>query len=150
MAVKIEEIIENLETLFDEGITIPLSSGKRIIDIDIAGDLMDDLKLNLPQEILQAKAIVQDRTKILKDAQNEADRIIKEAENRARAILAKDEITRRANEYAKEVTSNANMKASQVKMLSLQQSDKMLIAVQEQLTKNLNEVKKIREVIKKS
>ena len=64
MAVSLETMLENLE----EGMSVPLSGGKRMVDVDAARDIIDDIRINMPQEILQAKAIVQDRAQILAKA----------------------------------------------------------------------------------
>ena len=73
MAVSIEAMLEALEELLEEGMSVPLSGGRRVVDIDQARDIIDDIRINMPQEILQAKAIVQDRARILAKAKKEAE-----------------------------------------------------------------------------
>ena len=76
MAVSIETMLENLEEVLEEGMSVPLSGGKRMVDVDAARDIIDDIRINMPQEILQAKAIVQDRARILAKAKKEIAAIV--------------------------------------------------------------------------
>ncbi len=62
--------------------------------IDELLDIMDDIRLSMPQEIKQARAIVEDRGRIVDDANKEAEAIIKRAEERARAIVAEQAIVK--------------------------------------------------------
>ena len=63
MAVSLETLLENLEEILEEGMSVPLSGGKRMVDVDAARDIIDDIRLNMPAEILQAKAIPHAKTK---------------------------------------------------------------------------------------
>ncbi len=145
----VEEIIESLEDLLDEAVALPLSGGKKLVDVDIARDIIDDIKINLPQEILQARAIVQDRKSILSKANKEAEDIIRRAEERARYLIDREEVVKKATEQAKEIRSVSLTQAAQLKSQLTQFCDGMLISTQEHLIKSLNEVKAAREAIKK-
>ncbi len=149
MAATIENILESLEELLDEAVSVPFSNGKRVVDVDLARDIIDDIKINLPQEILQAKAIVQDRANILQRANKEAEDLIRRAEERARYLIDREEIVKKATEQAKEIRSVSLTQAAQLKSQLTQFCDSMLISTQEHLTKSLNEVKSAREALKK-
>lgn len=149
MAVSLETLLENLEEVLEEGMSVPLSGGKRMVDVDAARDIIDDIRRNMPQEILQAKAIVQDRAQILSKAKKEAEDMVKTAEDRARALLNKDEIVRQAEAKAKAITSEANRQASQLRSTVTKYCDSMLMSTQEQLQKSYNEIKIVRENLKK-
>ena len=47
MAVSIEAMLEALEELLEEGMSVPLSGGKRVVDIDEARDIIDDIRINI-------------------------------------------------------------------------------------------------------
>lgn len=55
MAVTIESMLESLEEVLEEGVSVPLSGGKRMVDVDAARDIIDDIRLSMPSEIAQAK-----------------------------------------------------------------------------------------------
>ena len=61
-----------------------------MVDVEKVRDIIDDIRLNMPAEIRQAKAIVQDRADIVESAKKEAEAIVKRAEDRARAMVAQE------------------------------------------------------------
>ncbi len=149
MAISLEALLENLEEVLEEGMSVPLSGGKRMVDVDAARDIIDDIRLNMPQEILQAKAIVQDRAQILAKAKKEAEDMVKTAEDRARVLLDREEIVRQAEAKAKTITSEANQQAAQLRATVTKYCDNMLASTQEQLQKSYNEMKIVRDSLKK-
>ena len=48
MAVSIESMLEALEELLEEGVGVPLSGGKRFVDVEQARDIIDDIRINMP------------------------------------------------------------------------------------------------------
>ncbi len=149
MAVSIETMLENLEEVLEEGMSVPLSGGKRMVDVDAARDIIDDIRINMPQEILQAKAIVQDRAQILAKAKKEAEEMVRSAEERARKLLDREEIVRQAEEKAKTILSEANQQATELRTTVTKYCDNMMAATQEQLQKSFSEIKLVRDNLKK-
>ena len=149
MAISLEALLENLEEVLEEGMSVPLSGGKRMVDVDAARDIIDDIRLNMPQEILQAKAIVQDRAQILANAKKEAEDMVKTAEERARVLLDREEIVRQAEAKAKTITSEANQQAAQLRATVTKYCDNMLANTQERMQKSFNELKTVRDTLKK-
>ena len=149
MAVSLETLLENLEEILEEGMSVPLSGGKRMVDVDTARDIIDDIRLNMPAEILQAKAIVQDRAQILSKAKKEAEDMVTTAEERARALLNREEIIRQAEAKAKTIVSEAQQQAAQLRTSVTKYCDNLLAGTQEHMQKNYNEIKTLREGLKK-
>lgn len=149
MAVSIESMLEALEELLEEGVGVPLSGGKRLVDVEQARDIIDDIRINMPQEILQAKAIVQDKAQIMAKANREAEEIVRRAEERARHLVDQQEIVFKANEKAKEITQTAQTQATQLKTTVTDYCNSILTQTQEQMQKNLGEIKLIKENLKK-
>ena len=149
MAVSIETMLENLEEILEEGMSVPLSGGKRVVDVEQARDIIDDIRINFPQEVLQAKAIAQDKAKIIANAHKEAEEIVRKAEERARHLIAKEEIVFKANEKAKEIVSTAQSQAQQLKDTVNQYCDTVLTQTYDQLQKSFSEVKIVRDNLKK-
>ena len=89
-----DDMVDLLDDMFEDAVKMPLTGGKCLIDSQKARDLIDDIRMNLPQEIRQAKAIVADRGEIIAIAKQEAEDIIRNAEERARNIVNKDELVK--------------------------------------------------------
>ena len=70
------ELISELEEKIDSSLEIPLIK-KAFVNKEELMNLVGDISLQLPDEVRMAKSIAEDRTRILADAQKQADLIIK-------------------------------------------------------------------------
>ena len=148
--MNIEEILEMLDELLDKSWSLPLSGGRSVVDDEKIRELLDDIRLNLPSEIKQAKAIVADRADILATAKREADAVVRRAEDRARALIAQEEIIKQAQQKAAEILSQAQTKAKELRNASQDFSDDLLRQSEETLTKLLTEVRTTRQAMRSS
>ena len=113
----LDELLEQFDEVLDSGIKIP--GKKTVVDIEKLRAVVDDIRLNIPSEIKQARGIVADRTEIITTAKHEADGIIRNAEERAKAMVAEQEIVKLAQEKATEIISNAQTKCREMKKAAL-------------------------------
>lgn len=143
--MNIEEILDMIDELLDKSLSLPLSGGKSVVDDEKIRELLDDIRLNLPAEIKQAKAIVADRSEILTTARREADTVVKRAEDRARALIAQEEIVRQAQQKANEILSQAQSKSKELRLASNEFSDDILRQAEEKMAELLGEVRKTRQ-----
>lgn len=146
--MNIEEILDMLDELIDSSWTLPLSGGRSVVDVEKVRDLIDDIRLNLPSEIKQAKAIVADRNEILSNAKREADSILLKAEERAKALCSNEEVVKQANQKANEILSQASMKTKEMKKATSEFADNLLRTTEETLLNALNGVKTTRQTIR--
>ena len=65
------KLLEELEQVVDEGRSSPFSN-KVQVDKDEIFEIIDEIKMKLPNEIKQSKWVIEERNKILVDAQKEA------------------------------------------------------------------------------
>ncbi len=107
----LESILNELDEVLESAVTLPLTS-KCMVDAERIRDLIDDIRLNIPSEIKQARAVVADRNEILSMAKKEAEDLIRKAEERAKALVDNDTIVRQANAKGMAMLSEASQKAS--------------------------------------
>ena len=146
--MNIEEILDMLDELLDKSWSLPLSGGRSVVDDEKIRELLDDIRLNLPTEIKQAKAIVADRADIMANAKREADAIVHRAEDRARALIAQEEIVKAAQQKASEILSQAQSKALELRSASQEFSDDILRQSEESLAKLLTEIRSTRQAMR--
>ena len=146
--MNIEDILDLLDDMIDRAWSLPLTGGRCVVDAEKVRELLDDMRLNLPTEIKQAKAIVADRTEIVTVAKREAETIVRRAEERAKALVAQEEITRQAQAQASEILSQAQMKSKEMKAAANDFVDNILKQTEETLTGSLTEVKNTRKAIR--
>lgn len=106
-------LLDQLEDLIDEGKTSFLS-GKISIDKDAMIELIREIRLKLPTEVQQSVWIVEERNKILSEAQKEAHLIVEEAREQAQTLIEKNEITQFARERAGCILETAKEDAKQI------------------------------------
>lgn len=148
MAMNIDEALDLMDELIDTSWAMPLSGGRCVIDVVRLRELMDDVRLSLPNEIKQAKAIVSDRAEIISEAKREAEAIVVRAEERARAMVAASEITRQAQARAQEIIANAQQKSREIRQLTTEYVDEIVRSAEDSLTVSLNKVKTVRQQMK--
>ena len=146
--MNIEEILDQLDDLLDKAWSLPLSGGRCVVDAEKVRDLLDDVRLNLPTEIKQAKAIVVDRTDIITTAKREAEAIVRKAEDRARAMIAQEEVVKQSQLRAAEIISQAQNKSREMRQASQEFSDNRLKQTEDTMLKALSDIKTTRQAIK--
>ena len=135
----IDELLEQLDEILDSGIKIP---GKRtVVDIEKLRAIIDDIRLNIPAEIKQARGIVSDRADIITNAKREAENILKQAEQRARQMISREEIVVQAEQEANLIIANAQKKLNELKQRSIEYVDDALQRTEESIANALNEIK---------
>lgn len=142
----LDELLEQFDAVLDSGVKIP--GKKTIVDIEKLRAVVDDIRLNIPSEIKQARGIVADRADIITTAKREADGIIKNAEDRAKAMVAQEEIVKKAQEKATEIISNAQGKSREMRKAAQDFVDDIMRRADEGLTSNLAEIRKTRAALK--
>lgn len=142
--MNVNELLDTIEDTLEEGASIPLSGGKRVVDVDKIRDYLDEIRLNLPGEIRQAKGIVNDRGQILEDAKKEADIIVKKAEERAAILVSDQEVLKLAEQRAAEVMTNAQTEARNMRQTVTDYCENMLKNTEETMVANASQVKTVR------
>ena len=104
----LESILNELDEVLESAVTLPLTN-KCMVDADRIRELIDDIRLNMPSEIKQARAVVADRNEILSMAKQEAEELIRKTEERAKALVDNDTIVRQANAKGMAMLSEASL-----------------------------------------
>ena len=142
--MNIDELLDLMEETMEEASGLPFSGSKRMVDIDKMRDIIDEVRLNMPTEIRQAKAIVNDRADIIASAKREAEAIVKKAEDRARVLVGEEQIVRAAQQRAAEILSSAQSQSREMRTTVTDYCENMMRITEEQLARNAAEVKTVR------
>lgn len=111
--MKIDEVIELMETLLEKSSTVPFSN-KKMIDGEQLGEYIDNLKMAMPGEIKRAKDMARDKDNIIAEANKKAEEIIRQAEERAKVLVSEQEVIKQATEIAREQVKRANDQADEI------------------------------------
>jgi vacuolar-type H+-ATPase subunit H len=147
-ATDILQLIDRLEDIVAHGSRVPWG-GKILIDEDELLTIVDQLRMSMPQEIKQARRIVQDRQKIITDAQAEADKILSVAKERAEYLMNEqgliNESKARSEEILRQAKEHSRQSMSEVDNYALQ----MLTQLERVLEENLTQIQQAREVMER-
>ena len=121
--MNVNELLDTIEDTLDESASMPLSGGKRLVDVAQIQEYLDEIRANLPGELRQAQQIVNERARILtSDAE-----IVKAAQQRAAEISS---------------STQAEMRALRQKVTDY--CDNMLRNTEEVMAENAAQVKNVR------
>lgn len=144
----IEDLLNEVYETLDKGWILPLSGGKSFVDTEEAKQLLDELRVTIPDEIRKAKAIVADREQIIEEARREAETIIRIAEEKQNSLVNQEEIVRQAQNKANDLIMQAQAKFKEMRKASNDYVDDMMRRTDEALSDNLSEFRKTRQNIK--
>ena len=105
--MEIFTLLDTLEDILDRSKHVPFTE-KGIVDKEEILEIIQEIRLKLPDELKQAKWIKEERGRILQEAEKEADDIVREAENRIISMIDEHEITRKAYDQKAEIIETAN------------------------------------------
>ena len=124
--MNVNELLDTIEDTLEESTSMPLSGGKRLVDVEKVRDYLDDIRANLPGELRQAQQIVNDRAQIVDTANAQAQAIVKKAEERARILVSDAEIVKAAQQRAAEITAAAQSESRTLRQTVTDYCDNML------------------------
>ena len=142
--MNVNELLDTIEDTLEESTSMPLSGGKRLVDVEKVRDYLDDIRANLPGELRQAQQIVNDRAQLVDPANAQAQAIVKKAEERARILVSDAEIVKAAQQRAAEITAAAQSESRTLRQTVTDYCDNMLKTTEETMVENAAQVKNVR------
>ena len=118
-------LIDTLTEKIESASSIPLS-GKSLIDKEDILELIQEIKLKMPDDLKKAKWITDSREEILENAKKDAAARIEKAKSEIITMMSETEIARQARELATDIENKANANAAEIKMGVMRYSDQIL------------------------
>jgi cell division septum initiation protein DivIVA len=116
---RLYETVDELTTVIENARSVPMSASC-MVPRDHLLDLLDDLRENLPDEVQQAGAIVEQRTEILQQAQAEAERLT------GRTRAESEQVVATARRQREELIGTARRQRDEVLTQAQAQADDLL------------------------
>ncbi len=133
-------LVDRLEELFNESRPIWLTHSV-IVDEDRMLDLIDQMRVAIPEEIKKAQQIITQRDRITAQAKEEANRTIALAREKAEKQLEDNEIIQSAKVRADQIIDQAHKEVA----VSQQEADKYILdtltKLEMQMDRLLNQVR---------
>jgi cell division septum initiation protein DivIVA len=103
-------LVDRLEELFNESRSIPFTHSV-VVDEDRMLDLIDQMRMTIPEEIKKAQQLLSQRDRILAQAQEEGNRTIVLAKEKGDQLMEKDPIVQAAQSRADQIVQQARVDA---------------------------------------
>jgi hypothetical protein len=139
--------LNELEELIENSGKIPFTK-KVMVEEDHLLDLLDRIRTTMPEEIRQAKWIIQEREKVLNDSQKEAMRIMDDAQKQLERKADDSEVVRQAKIAAEEIIAKAEDIAREIRDGARGYADDILVNLQESLGKISGQIEQGRSELK--
>jgi hypothetical protein len=106
----IQHLVDRLEDLIDEGRHIPFSKST-MIDEERALELIDQMRISIPEEIEKAARVLAQRDRILAQANEEAARVVQLARERGDQLIDNEALVQTAKNRAANIIEAAKQEA---------------------------------------
>lgn len=136
----IQHLVDRLEDLIDEGKHIPFSKFT-MIDEERALELIDQMRISIPEEIEKATRILAQRDRVLAQANEEAARLLQQARAKGEELLLEDVNVQAAQNAAANIIEQAHQEVARIKAEADQYVLAVLSKLEQSLQGNLNTVR---------
>ena len=99
-------LVDRIEELFNESRAVPFTRNV-VVDEDKMLDIIDQMRVNIPEEVKKAQQIVAQKDRIVAQAQEEASRIVALAKEKAEQIVEREAIVKSAQTRAAQIVAQA-------------------------------------------
>ncbi|HOG48723.1 MAG TPA: ATPase, partial [Anaerolineae bacterium] len=114
------------------GRRLPFTSAV-LVDEGACLDIIDQMRISIPEEIKQARRVYQDRDEIVAQAHAESARIISEGREDAARLVAEHELRRQAQEQAERTLEEARRQAQAIRQGADDYAAEVLAKLSEQV-----------------
>jgi cell division septum initiation protein DivIVA len=101
-------LIDRLEELFNESRPIPFTHNV-IVDEDRMLDLIDQMRVAIPDEVKKAQQLLAQRDRILAQAQEEVNRTLSLAREKSEQLVERDAIVEAAKNRSEQIIEQAQL-----------------------------------------
>jgi hypothetical protein len=133
-------LVDRIEELFNESRALPFTRNI-VVDEDKLLDIIDQMRVTIPEEVKKAQQIVSQKDRILAQAQEEASRIVTLAKEKAEQIVEREAIVKSAQTRGAQIIAQSREDA----VTTRQDADDYVIdslqTLEEEVTKLLTQVR---------
>jgi len=133
-------LVDRLEELFNESRPIPLTHNV-IVDEDRMLDLIDQMRVAIPDEVKKAQQVLSQRDRVLAQAQEEANRTLSLAREKSEGLVEQSSIAEAARIRAREIEQEAHIAAEKTRREADNYVIETLSRLEDQLERSLNQAR---------
>jgi hypothetical protein len=134
-------LIERLEALIANGRRMPMTNSV-VVDQVAALDLIDQLRVAVPEEVRQARRINEETSRLVERAQEEAERILARAQEQAAFLIEERELTRAAEIRSAEIIAQGEKDADEIRRGADAYAASVLVKLEGECVKALQSIRR--------
>ena len=116
-------------------------TGSVIVDQGDALDLIDQLRVTIPEEIRSAKRVNAEVERLLEQAREEAEQILARAQEQATYLIEERELTRQAEEMSDEIVRQAHAEGQEIRSGADDYAAEVLVALEAEVARTLKTIR---------
>ena len=133
------QLIDRLEELFNESKSIPLTRNV-MVDEDRMLDIIDQMRIAIPEEVKKAQQLLGQRDRVLAQAQEEANRTLELARQKSDQMVTKEMVAQEASRRAEQIVTQARVEAENIRADADDYTINSLTQLQDELERISNQV----------
>jgi cell division septum initiation protein DivIVA len=133
-------LVDRLEELFNESRSIPFTHSV-VVDEDRMLDIIDQMRVSIPDEIKKAQQLLAQRDRLLAQAQEEANRTLALAREKSDQMIERDQIVQAAQARADQIIEQSRGEGENTKRESDQYVLETLTNLEMELDRTLSQVR---------
>lgn len=133
-------LVDRLEEVFNSGTAIPLSH-KLMVDEDRVLEIIDQMRVSIPEEVKKAQQVLAQRDRIMAQAQEEAARTVQLAKEKGEQLVSRENLVASAQSKADQLMDVARADAEQVRAEADDYTLEVLTKLEAELVKSLNQAR---------
>ena len=123
----IDELYEYIESCKPKG----FSTTQVVVMKEAIYDILDEMKLKIPEEIKRCAKVVSNKDQIIANAEERAEKIIADAKRQAEMLVQESEIMRQAYLQANEMVARATTQANQIFQEASEEAERVSVGALE-------------------
>jgi cell division septum initiation protein DivIVA len=133
-------LIDRLEEILNDSRPFPFTRNV-IVDEDRVLDLIDQMRVAIPEEVKKAQQLLAQRDRILAQAQEEATRTLAIAREKSEQLVERDAIVQAAHVRAEEIIAQAHTDIQDTRHDADEYAIETLTRLEMELDRTLNQVR---------
>ena len=133
-------LVDRLEELINSSRSVPFTHSI-VVDEDRVLELIDQMRVSIPEEVKKAKKVLGESERIKADAKEEAERTLGSARDQSAALVEREPLIAATQSRADQILQQARLNADVVQNDADQYVVEVLSDLDAHLTKVLNQVR---------
>jgi len=133
-------LVDRLEEIFNSGRPIPFTHNL-VVDEDRVLDLIDQMRVSIPDEVKKAQQVLAQRDRVLAQAQEEAARTVQLAKEKGEQLMDRESVVMAAQTRADQILQTAKADADAIRADADDYALEMLTQLETELAKSLTQVR---------